>query len=76
MKKIFKVIKVFLVLLFMLAPGALFAWWVWAKASVLISVMAIVGVELSWLLFWGFIVALAATYKQQKAEASTPSDKS
>ena len=73
MKKIKTIVAAILRGVVVLAPGATFLWWAWGKVSTLFAILASIGIETIYLLFFTLIIMAIRAAKdmnEKKAEES------
>lgn len=76
MKSIIKFVVALIKWALTLAPVVVFGIWAWPKAAAVITVPAILGVELTWVMLVALLVAIASNYRRVVDARTTAADSS
>jgi len=51
-----------------LAPGAVYLWWLWGKVAALVAILAAIGLETLWAIVFSFVVLTIKAWRDQRKE--------
>lgn len=51
-----------------LAPGAVYLWWLWGKVAALVAILAAIGLETLWAIVFSFVVLAIKAWRDQRKE--------